>query len=259
MAGIQELRAMVGDNPEALEIASGVEQTIQQNLNKVTQLEKQVSEWSNKFADVVASRDKVKDVIKNELGIEEFSPESVRTKLATYASDDAIAARDRQFTDFKATSTEKLDSLQKEIVNRDGRLKDMQLQLAISKTDVMGQTKGEHANEMLMSWISENAEFDDGGNIIYRGGGGETLFNKNGDPLTLEDRINEIKSDAGRDFVFQSRFLSGGGAPTEKPNTAGPAGGPNGGSYTRTTMSTQEKIGYAKKYGDEAYSRLPLV
>jgi hypothetical protein len=101
MAGVQELRAKVADSPELLEIVDQVDQTIQQNVNKVAALEKEVSNWSNKFADAVASRDKVKDVIKQELNIDEFSPEAVRSKLANFASEDAIAARDKQFSELK--------------------------------------------------------------------------------------------------------------------------------------------------------------
>ncbi len=261
MAGLQELKSMLADNPEAMEIANQVEQTLQTNLNKVQTLEKSVSEWSNKFAEAVESRDKVKEVVKNELGIEEFSPDAVRQKLTSYASEDAIAARDRQFNEFKATASQKLESYQKQVQERDQKLKDMQLKLAISKTDVMGQTKSEHATDLLLQWIAEGAEFDEAGNIVYRGESGETLYNKNGDPMTLEDRIAEIKSDAGRDFIFDSRYLQGGGAPTTAEGAgSGPASSPaTGGKLVRTQMSTADKLNYVKKYGQQAYDKLPLV
>ena len=112
---------------------------------------------------------------------------------------------------------------------------------------------------LLASCGPKDATFDDAGNIVYKGKAGETLYNSNGNPLTLEDRIAEIKADDKRDFIFQSRFLQGGGAPTEKPTT-GPASNPtSGGKFTRTTMTFQEKQDYRKKYGEQAYMKLPLV
>ena len=258
MAGITELKALVGDNQEALAIVTSIENTMQQNLGKITDLEKFGGELQSKFDEVVLSRDKVKEVVKNELNISEFNADAIRAKLSTFASDDAIAARDKQFNEFKAQASNTIEQLEQKIENSSKIERDMKMQLAISKTDVMAQTKGQHANDMLMGWIGENAGFDETGNIVYKGPSGETLYNKNGDPLTLEDRINEIKGDESRDFVFQSRFLSGGGSPTNRQEQT-PSGIKEGGKFTRTGMTFEEKKSYRSKYGNEAYNNLPLV
>ena len=258
MAGLTELKAIVKDNQEATAIVTQVENTIQQNIGKITDLEKRIGETTAKMDEVILSRNKVKEIIKSELNIDEFNADTIRAKLSTFASDDAIAARDKQFNDFKAVSSNKIEELEQTIANSQKVERQLKMKLAISGTDVMGQTKGEYASKMLMEWIGEGAEFDDNGQIVYRGPAGETIHNKNGNPMTLEDRINEIKSDQSRDFVFQSRFLKGGGAPTNKQvNT--PGGTMDGGKFTRTAMSFEEKKAYRDKYGDEAYNALPLV
>jgi hypothetical protein len=258
MAGITELKSMLSDNHEATEILNSVEQTLMQSTGRITDLEKQVGSSASKLGEAIESRDKVRQTIKDELGISEFTADAVRAKLSSYASDDVIAARDEQFSTFKAASSAKMEELEGRLQGKDSEMKDLMLKLAISKTDVMGQTKGEHATDMLLQWIAKDAVFDANGNIMYQGEAGEPLYNANGNPLTLEDRIGEIKSDQGRDFVFQARFLNGGGAPTEKTIT-GPAGSSSGGAYVRSQMSFTEKKDYRAKYGDAAYNSLPLA
>ena len=206
MAGITELKAMLADNQEATEILKNVEGAMTQSMGRIQDLEKNVGEYKSKLDEAITSRDKVRTTIKNELGIDEFTPEAVRAKLSTYASDDAIAAREKQFNELKASSATKIEELEKKIGGYQKDVNNYKLKLAIAGTDVMSQTNGEHANEILLGWIAENAQFDDAGNIIYRGPSGETLYNKNNEPMTLEDRINEIKGDESRDFVFQRQF-----------------------------------------------------
>jgi len=256
--GIAELKALVGDNQEMAAEIVAIEQTLTKNTGRIMDLETMNQKTVDDMNKAIASRDKVKDVIRSELGIEEFTVDAVRGKLENYASDDAIAAREKQYNELKANSANKIEILEGTLRDRDGAINSMNLKLAISKTDVMGQTKGEYANEMLMGWISEDATFDENGDIQYKGSAGETLYNENGNPLTLDDRINAIKGDPARDFVFQASALQGGGAPTEKVIN-GPAGSTSGGSYTRTTMSPDEKHAYIDKYSIEAYNRLPML
>jgi len=259
--GITELKSLVADNAEASAMVAEIENTMIANTGRVTDLERQIGDVNNKLAEAIQSRDKVKTTIKNELGIEEFSPDAIKARLSTYAADDVIAARDRQFNDLKISSAEKLDKLQNEIATRDENINKMRLNLAIAGTDVMGQVRSKHAADLLMQWVGENAEFDENGEIVYKGENGETLFNDNSNPLTLEDRINQIKGDQSRDFIFEQRFLAGGGAPTDKPAGGGAGGGSGsgGGKFVRTQMGMEEKKAYREKYGEEAYQALPLI
>lgn len=257
--GINELRSLLADNHEATQLLGNVETTLQASVDRVNILEQGVTSGETKLTEAIVSRDKVRDIVKAELGITEFTPDAVRTKLATYASDDVLASRDKQINDLRASSGTKIETLEQAIKEKDISLRGMQMQVAISKTDVMGQTKGEHANAMLLDWIAEDAQFDEQGNIVYRGPSGETLYNTNSDPLTLEDRINEIKADSTRDFVFQSTFLAGGGAAHTDGGTPGPAGDNRGAKFVRSKMSFEEQSHYRSKYGEEAYKNLPMI
>ncbi len=259
--GMNELRTLLTDNHEASQILGNIESTMQTNTDRVIDLEKQLSESGSKLGEAIGSRDKIRDIVKGELGITEFTADSVRDRLATFASDDVIKARDDQFNKLRASSSNKIEELEKVVTGKNGEVRDLMMKLAISKTDIMGQTKGEHANEMVLGWISQDAQFDDAGNIVYRGPSGETLYNTNSQPLTLEDRINEIKGDSSRDFVFQSRYLKGGGAPQGPAGGGtGPAGSPNDGSrYARSKMTFDQQKSYRKQYGESAYNNLPLI
>ena len=257
IGGINELRTLLADNHEATQLLGNVERTLQTSVDKTTNLEQLMAGNETKLTEAIVSRDKVRDIIKGELGIEEFTADAVRTKLSSYASDDAVKAGETRMNELRKSSGTKIEELEQAVKSGNTALRDMTMKFAISSTDVMSQTKGEHANAMLLGWISQDAQFDEAGNIIYRGPSGETIYNSNSDPLTLEDRINEIKADPTRDFVFDSRFLAGGGAPTEKPST-GPAGD-GAGKFVRSKMSFEEQSLYRKKYGEDAYKRLPLA
>ncbi len=258
MAGLIELAEMVKENGEASAIVADIASTMTQNTGRIKDLETENQHSVDKMNEAISSRDKVRGVIRDELGIEEFTVDAVRNKLTNYASDDAIAARDNQFNELKARSGTKIEGLEQQILGNNKTINDMKLKLAISGTDVMSQTRGEHANDMLLNWIAEDATFDENGNIQYKGSAGETLYNENGNPLTLDDRINAIKSDESRDFVFLQRYLGGSGAPTER-QIVGPSGIKDGGAYTRTTMSPEEKHAYIAKYGMDSYNNLKMV
>ncbi|MCD6151122.1 MAG: hypothetical protein J7J70_05650 [Deltaproteobacteria bacterium] len=256
--GISELKNMLADNNEATAELTAIENSMQTNLGRITDLETQVGASDSKLNEAILSRDKVRNLVKQELGIDEFSADAVRSKLSSYASADAQESYGNQIKELKASSATKIEELQNALNGKAGEIDGLMMKVAISGTDVMAQTKGAHANDMLMSWISENATFDDAGNIVYRGKSGETLYNGNGDPLTLDDRINEIKSDESRDFVFQARYLNGGGAPTDR-KIEGPSGSKDGGAYTRVNMTPDEKHQYISKYGMDAYNNLKMV
>ena len=258
IGGINELRTLLADNHAATTLLGNVEKTMQSAVDKSVNLEQLRAGDETKLTEAIVSRDKVRDIIKAQLGIQEFTEDAVRTKLSTYASDDAIAARETEINNLRKSSGTKIETLEGVVKDNGTEIRSLKMQLAISRTDVMGQTKGTHANDMLLSWIAEDAHFADDGSIVYRGPSGETLYNSNSDPLTLEDRINEIKSDPSRDFVFDSRFLAGGGAPTDKPTT-GPAGDSMGGKFVRSKMSFEEQSHYRSKYGEASYAKLPLV
>lgn len=257
--GLNELKTLLTDNHEAAQLLGNVEATMQTNTDRVIDLEKQLTESGSKLSEAIGSRDKIRDIVKSELGINEFTAESVRERLATFASDDVLKARDEQFNNLRASSSNKIEELEKVVTSGKNEIRDLMMKLAISKTDIMGQTKGEHANNMLLDWISQDAQFNDNGDIVYRGPSGETLYNANSQPLTLEDRINEIKGDSTKDFVFQSRFLNGGGGP-DGPISTGPAGDPHSGTkFIRSKMSFAEQKAYRTQYGEEAYNKLPLA
>ena len=110
-AGITELKQMLQDNHEATEILGSVERTLMQSTGRITDLEKQVGSSGDKLSEAIGSRDKVRDIIKAELGIDEFSAEAVRARLSSFASDDVIQARDKQFNDLRASTSTKMDGV----------------------------------------------------------------------------------------------------------------------------------------------------
>ena len=102
--GITELKSMFKDNHEASAILSNVEATLLTSTGRIADLETLNGQTENKLNEAIGSRDKVRQTIKQELGIDEFTPDAVRAKLSTYASDDVLAARDEQFNTLRASS-----------------------------------------------------------------------------------------------------------------------------------------------------------
>ena len=255
----EELLALLTANPTAVAYVKEIFGNLGTSAGRIAELEKTNNTLNSKSAEIIESRDKVKNIIKQELGLEEFTPDSIRARLATYAPDDVKSNYEQQITDLKKSSGERLDELNGQIAGKDKELYNAKLRLAISGTDVMNQTKGSHASDILLGWIAEDAVFDEKGDIGFKTKDGETIFNANGGSLTLTDRIAAIKNDETRDFVFETAHLSGGGAPKGGNGGGGPAAGDKGGTLIRSKMSFEEKQGYRSKYGEEAYGKLPLA
>jgi len=258
---MEELQAFIGDNPQALEVFNQFKGQFDNNIAKLQEYELKTKDLDSKFTEAVQSRDKVKNLVRETLGVEEISKDAIMAKLSTMGDAEIQRSYEKQLDEIKGNFGKQVDELQSKTAHYEKEINDYKMKLALAKTDVVGQTQSEHATSILMEWIGEGAEFDENGNITYRGPSGETLYNSKGEPLTLEDRIAEIKADKSRDFVFQSRFLNGGGAPTTNSNInpGTPSSSINGGKLIRSQMTLEDKMAYREKYGEAAYQKLPLA
>ena len=256
--GLEGLQQFIGDNPQALEVYNSAKAQFDGTVGKLQEYETKFAQQETKMADIVTNRDKVKNTIRETLGIDEISKDAITAKLANMGDPQLKATFESQLNEVKSNSGKQIDELTAKLGSYESDLRNAKLQLAISKTDIMGQTQGEKATEILLGLLASDAEFNEDGSVKYIGSAGETVLNGQGNPMSLEHKINGLKASKDYDFLFQSRFLNGGGAPADRVKT-GPGGAADGGKFTRTTMSNDEKIGYAKKYGQEAYNALPLV
>jgi len=258
--GLEALQQFIGDNPQALEVFNAAKTQFDGTVGKLQEYETKFAQQETKMADIVTNRDKLKNTVRDTLGINEVSKEAIIEKMANTGDAQLKATFEQQLQEVKSNSGQKIDELTAKLGGYESDLRNAKLQLAISKTDIMGQTQGEKATEILLGLLADNAEFNEDGSVKYVGAAGETVLNAQGNPMSLEDKINGLKASKEYDFLFQSRFLNGGGAPTNKPGGVAPVGNPaSGAKLTRTTMGQEDKEAYVAKYGFESYNKLPLV
>ena len=260
----ENLETIVGDNSQAMEALSGVKEQFNSTVERLQTQEQKIAEYDGKMNEIIQSRDKVKNTVRETLGINEISRDAILDKIKGMGDSEIKRAYEDQLSSFKKENGSKVDELTNQLNTYESEIKNLKMSNNIAKTEVMGQVKGERAADILLSELSKGAEFAEDGSVIYIGSAGERILNKaNGEPMTLEDKIVELKQDPSYSFLFESRFLSGGGAPTTTQSFQGggsPAGNPlTGGKLTRTTMTHDEKKAYREKYGEAAYTKLPMI
>jgi len=259
---LDALMPFIGDNPQALEVFNGLQEQATSNVARLQSFETEVNTLKGVNADVVGKRDNLKGLIRDTLGIEEVSKENIMAKLSSMGSPELKTQFDAQLREVKDASGKQINDLNAKIAEYESNIHSLKLQNAISTTDIMGQVQGSKAGEIIQGLLAQDADFNEDGTIRYVGAAGETKLDAQGNNLTLEARINQIKESKEYDFLFLPRHLNGGGAPTTAPTTGtAPAGfsGGAGAKLTRTTMTHEDKVAYRTKYGEEAYNQLPMI
>ncbi len=253
----EALREIVKDSSVGLKLVEEMESTSSINVNRIADLERTVSSNEGSFNEIKDDRDRIKMIVKKNLGINSFSDDEIAAKLKTFGSSDAVAARDREIADLKKSSFDDGESFKKQIdeLNSLGKRKD--LLHKVTQTGIFGDLSSDLFNDMFTDAVLDGASLDENGEIVYVKDGA-TVYNDRGIAMSLGDKIDKIKNDPKLSKIFVESRVKGGGSPNGKAtHTSGRA--PNSDGLIRTKMNTQEKINYVAEYGQEQYQKLPMI
>lgn len=187
--------------------------TLEDNNNV---LKKEISKLEAMNLDIKESRDKVKSVnkiFKTKLGIsddEEITEEVINTKFKTNSTDNTskneITNLENILKEMKQKYEQELNNTKNEIFGRD-----IQLELLKNGTKIKAASKV--AMDLIMENLKKDATIEDG-KIIYKNKDGEVL-RKDGIPVSIDDRISELKQNEDYSCFFISEAQSGSGMQTK--------------------------------------------
>lgn len=205
----EKLREFVGDNSEALKLIDTIEGTTSDNVQKINDLE-------TKVAAVTETRDRYKSgnaLVKSILGVdtvnEETIKEAIKSLQGNKGDDQSKAEIDNLKGLLEAVKGEK-DTLKSEY---EGKLHSMALDNALANAGLGANVANEAMYKIVADIVREGAVFEDG-QIRYKTSDGATVYGKDKTPLTLESKIEHLKSDPNYLNLFKADVAGGTGTPT---------------------------------------------
>ncbi len=185
-----------------------------------------------------------REAITTAAKFKDFDPEKDAEKLASEKFETAKA----QLVDHHATELASRDATiaksEKEI---DGLTRHSSALAAIEKAD--GNPRG------LMPEVlkrTRNKRLDDGSRVVeVLDAHGQPLYAAGGQNANLDDLLGELKKDNDWAFAFKGTGHSGSGSPPQN----GPGGTPAPTTKKASEMTTDEKSGFIKEFGSEAWAK----
>jgi len=221
----KKLLEIVGDNAEAkAEISK-----LQANY---TQLTNEVQGFESKINDLKQSRDKYKEklaLFKKSLKIEEgeeLNEDTISKKLGNVKGEVKQEASEIEKA-LKAEIAElekTIENLKNEYEEKIGETKktllDKEIDIQLFKNTAGINAVNAKAQNIIISELKKGLEFDENGNLVYKTKEGTTL-RKDGVPMTLVQKLEEIKNSEDFSFLFKSEAQSGSGLKTGRNTGTG--------------------------------------
>jgi len=202
---IKEIANGLG-NDDLLEAIKGVDETISNNVNLINSLEKDLNKSIEK-------RDRQAKLVRDTLGVSEITEDS----LKAFGSDDTLRAENENLMNVINTLKDEKDTLSNKYNETTNKYMVEKELIKLGATNDVASSK---AYDILLSEITSNASFGDGGELLFKSSDGTTIRNADGSPMKLEDRYKSITENDDMKFLFKS----------SKPKSGSGSNGGKGGS-----------------------------
>lgn len=192
---LEELKELAKglNNEELSELVTSVDNTLAENVAKISLFEKQMQE-------AIKSRDDVKSKIKNKLNLDEVSDEAL---------DDFLKRTNSSGDELKNTYESKIAELTQNLNNvQENNIKlanKYNLEKQLTSLGAINDTSSPKAYEILLSEIERNSVIDEKGVITFKNQDGTTVLNSNGTYANLQDIYNSFKENQDFKFLFKER------------------------------------------------------
>jgi len=202
----EKIKALVGDNTEALQEITAVEEAVKQNVETINTLERKV-------ADISETRDKYKagnSLVKSVLGVDAVNEDTLKEAIKTLKdgkSDDMSMAEIKNLKDLLAKATDEKQSITSQY---ESKLQNMALDNAIFNAGLGANVANEEMYNIVAGIVRNGAVFDNG-EVVYKNADGSTVYGSDNKPLTIKSKIEQIKSDANYAGLFKPDTASGSG------------------------------------------------
>ena len=211
----EKLKAFVGDNAEALALIDTLEGTSTSNVQKINTLE-------TENAAVKETRDKYKSgnaLVKSILGVDTVNEETIKEALKSLkgsGKDDSKSLA--EIENLKTLLKGSTDELENTKTDYEGKLQSMALDNALANAGLGADVANEAMYKIVSELVRDGAVFEDD-KIVYKNADGSTQYDDDKQPLGIDSKVNQLKSDPSYAGLFKVDVISGSGTPP-KPGGA---------------------------------------
>lgn len=190
-------------NEELLNAVNAVKTSNKSNVDRLSFLEREMKTATEK-------RDSIKSLVRNKLGIEEFSEEALEEAIKKMKDGKTSDGEIKNLTSMVEMLKVEKESIERKYVDS---INSYKIEKQLTTLGAIEETEGNKAYDIVLNEVRIGAEFDQDGNIVFKAKDGTTIRNSDGSPMTLADRYNQIKDSDDFAFLFKKkRAKAGGGA-----------------------------------------------
>lgn len=225
--------------------------------NALKQANREAAERRHRLKEVEKEREKYQSTLE-ELGVEDI--DEVPQLLEKYTKNtEKEENKDEELEQLRKKFAKEREQLEKEKEKSISEAENTVRKYLVDNEAMRAITKHEGVPKLLMPQVTARTQVvkEDNGYVTrVVDEDGKVAFNGQGDYMTVDDLVAELKEDPDFSRAFNAPDASGGGSgPQGNKNTDKQKGPPKG--LKKSEMSTQEKIAFRKEYGLEEYQNLP--
>lgn len=237
------IQSLEKDNPTAAEALTNYSTNFNNNLARITELEKDLKTSAEK-------RDRLKHTIRQATGLEEITEEALAEVLK--GGNEQVEVFQKEISQLQSKLLEAGSAVDEVSQGYEKQIFELQLDRVVNQIGANTEVHNSHAYKVVMDELSKDAYFD-GKDIVYKNADGTTIYADGGNPATVKSRYEELRANDDFAYLFKEQYVKGGG---KKPS--GPTTTPEGATIRRSKMNDEEKVKYIAKNGINAYKQLPF-
>lgn len=208
---IKKLASELG-NEDLLKAVGDVENSSKTNLDRISTLERDLQKSIEK-------RDRQAQLVKSTFGVDEITEDTLKSVLGSERDPDAtLKAENEKLVSMTEMLKAEKDNLFNQYQTTQNKYK---IEKSLASLGAMNDTENQRAYDILLSEVTNGAEFDENGNLVYKANDGTTVRNADGSPMSLDDRYSQLKDSDEFQFLFKTKRNKSGAGSTGSTNNSG--------------------------------------
>ena len=158
----------------------------------------------------IGKKNKLRDIIKSNTGLDEISEENFSkfiNELKTKGGDETLKADNQKL---QTMVSEYKTKLEETATTYESKINNIKLENAILGTGELSGIESGVARTLVLEKAKEGAVMSENG-LVYLDKNGSTVLKSDGTPLTLSDRMAQLREDADYSMFFPDKRKKGGG------------------------------------------------
>lgn len=192
---IKKLALELG-NEDLTSAVAGLESSSKTNLDRISTLELDLQKSIEK-------RDRQSQLVRSTFGIDELTEDSLKAIKAGQGDPDKILQAENvklaSMTEMLKVEKDALSDKYSKTVNR------YKIEKSLAGLGAIEDTENRKAYDILLNEVTGGADFDENGNLVFKGNDGTTVRNSDGSPMSLADRYSQVKDSDDFQFLFKKR------------------------------------------------------